>query len=61
MREWIVTNGLGGYVSLPHNRPQPGNFMLLVASLHPPIERWMFVQNILDSIVIDNSHFIYMI
>ncbi len=58
MREWIVTNGLGGYTSFTTQQTTTRKFHgLLIASLHPPIERWMFVQNILDSIVTDNSHY----
>jgi len=49
MREWIVTNGLGGYASLTHQNTNTRKFHgLLIASLNPPTERWVFVSNILD-------------
>jgi predicted glycogen debranching enzyme len=51
MREWIVTNGLGGYASLTHSGETTSKFHgLLVASLQPPTKRWMFVSNITDTI-----------
>jgi predicted glycogen debranching enzyme len=53
MREWIVTNGLGGYASLTHSGQTTSKFHgLLVASLEPPIKRWMFVSNVTDRIQI---------
>jgi hypothetical protein len=49
MREWIVTNGLGGYASLNYNNTNSRKFHgLLVSSLNPPIDRWVFVSNIND-------------
>ncbi len=58
MREWIVTNGLGGYTSFTTRQTANRKFHgLLIASLHPPVERWMFVHNMLDSIVTDNGSF----
>ena len=49
MREWITTNGLGGYASLTHKNTNSRKFHgLLVSSLNPPIERWVFVSNIID-------------
>ena len=49
MREWIVTNGLGSYASLTHSNDNTRKFHgLLVASLNPPTERWVFVSNIYD-------------
>jgi len=51
MREWIVTNGLGGYASLTYQNKNTRKFHgLLVASLNPPAERWVFVSNIYDQI-----------
>jgi predicted glycogen debranching enzyme len=53
MREWIVTNGLGGYASLTHSGQTTSKFHgLLVASLEPPTKRWMFVSNVTDRIQI---------
>ncbi len=49
MREWIVTNGLGGYASLTYQNTNTRKFHgLLISSLNPPAERWVFVSNILD-------------
>lgn len=51
MREWIVTNGLGGYASLTYNNTNTRKFHgLLVTSLNPPIERWVFVSNVFDQV-----------
>ena len=56
MREWLVTNGLGGYSSLTYNNTNTSKFHgLLVASLNPPTERWVFVSNVLDQIQIDDK------
>ena len=53
MREWIVTNGLGSYASLTHSGDATSKFHgLLIASLEPPIKRWMFVSNVIDRIQI---------
>lgn len=58
MREWIITNGLGGYSSLTYqntnNRKYHG---LLVASLNPPTKRWVFVSNIFDQIQIGDNKY----
>jgi predicted glycogen debranching enzyme len=49
MREWIVTNGLGGYASLTYQNTNTRKFHgLLISSLNPPAERWVFVSNIID-------------
>ncbi|UCF50358.1 MAG: glycogen debranching enzyme family protein [Thermoplasmatales archaeon] len=49
MREWIVTNGLGGYASLNYINTNSRKFHgLLVSSLNPPVDRWVFVSNIHD-------------
>ena len=41
-REWALTNGIGGYAGSSligaHNRTHQG---YLIASLHPPIERYL--------------------
>jgi len=56
MREWLVTNGLGGYSSLTYKNTNSSKFHgLLVASLNPPTERWVFVSNIIDQIQIDDK------
>jgi predicted glycogen debranching enzyme len=51
MREWLVTNGLGGYASLTYTNFNTRKFHgLLVASLNPPTERWVFVSNVYDKV-----------
>ena len=51
MREWLVTNGLGGYASLTYSNFNTRKFHgLLVASLNPPTERWVFVSNVYDKV-----------
>jgi predicted glycogen debranching enzyme len=58
MREWIVTNGLGGYASLNYQNNNSRKFHgLLVSSLNPPVERWVFVSNVIDEIQIDDKKF----
>lgn len=58
MREWIITNGLGGYASLTYqNRNTRKYHGLLISSLNPPTERWVFVSNVYDKIQIgDNTY-----
>ena len=56
MREWIVTNGIGGYASLNYNNCNTRKFHgLLVASLNPPVSRWVFVSNVYDKIRIKDQ------
>jgi len=58
MREWIVTNGLGSYASLTHQNSNTRKFHgLLIASLNPPISRWVFVSNVYDKIKIDDKFY----
>lgn len=50
-REWLLTNGLGGYASgtvlgIPTRRYHG----LLVAAARPPLERWMLLSSILERI-----------
>ena len=55
MKEWIVTNGLGGYASLTHQNNNTRKFHgLLIASLVPPTKRWVFVSNMYDRIQIED-------
>jgi predicted glycogen debranching enzyme len=58
MREWLVTNGLGGYASLTSQNTNTSKFHgLLIASLNPPTQRWIFVSNIIDKLQIgDEAH-----
>ncbi len=56
MREWLVTNGLGGYASLTSKYTNTSKFHgLLIASLNPPTQRWVFVSNIIDKIHINDE------
>jgi len=56
MKEWIVTNGLGGYASLTYNFRNTRKYHgLLISSLNPPTERWVFVSNIYDKIQINDE------
>jgi predicted glycogen debranching enzyme len=58
MREWIVTNGLGGYASLTYNNSNLRKYHgLLVPSLNPPTDRWVFVPNIFDRIFCEEKEF----
>lgn len=58
MREWIVTNGLGGYASLTYQNTNSRKFHgLLIASLKPPTERWVFVSNVFDQIHLDDAKY----
>ena len=58
MREWIVTNGLGGYASLTYQNTNSRKFHgLLISSLNPPVERWVFVSNVIDEIQIDDKRY----
>jgi predicted glycogen debranching enzyme len=56
MREWITTNGLGSYASLTHSNCNTSKFHgLLIASLHPPTQRHVFVSNIFEKLLINDS------
>lgn len=55
-REWVVTNGIGGYAGCSligaNTRKHHG---LLVASLHPPVERYLILSRINEKIYIDEK------
>jgi len=56
MREWLVTNGLGGYASLTHTQRNTRKFHgVLIASLEPPAKRWIFVSNVYEKIQIKDK------
>ncbi len=58
MREWIVTNGLGGYASLTNSNRNTRKFHgLLIASLNPPLDRWVFINNIEDILIYKNQSY----
>lgn len=54
--EWLETNGLGGYasstVSGAHSRRYHG---LLVAAMHPPVDRMVVLSKLEDAITIDGQ------
>ena len=53
-KEWLLTNGLGGYASTTLMGNLRRKFHgLLIASLSPPVKRWVFVSDIEDEICID--------
>jgi predicted glycogen debranching enzyme len=59
LREWLVTNGLGGYASLTTKNTNTSKFHgLLITSLNPPTERWVFVSNIIDKIQVNNQTYL---
>ncbi len=53
VREWALTNGIGGYAGSSligaHNRTHQG---YLIASLHPPIERYLVFSKINESVAV---------
>ncbi len=53
-REWLLTNGLGGYASTTLTGNLRRKFHgLLIASLSAPVKRWVFVSNIEDEVYIN--------
>jgi len=57
-REWLLTNGRGGYVSntvlgIPSRRYHG----LLIAAARPPLERWLLLSAILERIRIDGTNY----
>ncbi len=56
--EWLETNGLGGYASSSvtgaHTRRYHG---LLVASMHPPVERMVLVSKLDETVVSGNERY----
>ncbi len=58
MREWIVTNGLGGYASLTHTNHVSSKYHgLLITSENPPTQRWVHLSNILTTIQTPTHHY----
>lgn len=55
-KEWVITNGLGGYAGSSiigaHNRKHQG---MLVASLHPPVERYLILSQINEEIIVSGQ------
>ncbi|MBN2696084.1 MAG: glycogen debranching enzyme N-terminal domain-containing protein, partial [Bacilli bacterium] len=53
--EWLMTNGLGGYVFHPVKGEMfRGHHGLLVASLNPPVNRYMCLMNIETSLIMNS-------
>lgn len=58
MKEWIVTNGLGGFSSLTYQNTNTRKFHgLLISSLNPPTERWCFITNVFDQVKLNGITF----
>ncbi|MEM0492879.1 MAG: amylo-alpha-1,6-glucosidase [Candidatus Thermoplasmatota archaeon] len=56
MKEWIVTNGLGGYASQTlNNRLSRKYHGLLIASLNPPSNRWVFIPTMREILKINDK------
>ena len=57
-REWLVTNGLGGYASSTvlgvNTRKYHG---LLVAAFNPPVNRWVLLEKLDEEITVGNKAF----
>ena len=55
-REWLETNGIGGFVSSTivgmNTRRYHG---LLVASLRPPVERFALLSKLEETLMVDGS------
>ncbi|MBE0712874.1 MAG: glycogen debranching enzyme N-terminal domain-containing protein, partial [Candidatus Aminicenantes bacterium] len=55
-KEWLVTNGLGGFASSTviglNTRRYHG---LLIASLHPPVQRRVLVNSIDETVILDGT------
>ena len=53
--EWLVTNGLGGYaMGTVGGEPTRSYHGLLIAALHPPVERTMFVVGLEETVTVDS-------
>ena len=57
-KEWVLTNGIGGYagssVTGAHSRHHHG---YLIASLHPPVERYVLLSKINECITAGGQDF----
>ncbi|MCD6059539.1 MAG: putative glycogen debranching enzyme, partial [Thermomicrobiales bacterium] len=57
-REWLVTNGLGGYASATVAGVSTRSYHgLLVAALEPPVARTVLVANSVDWVVYDGARY----
>lgn len=57
-REWVITNGIGGYCgSTIINASARMHHAYMVASLHPPVERYAVLNKIDETLVIDGKTF----
>jgi predicted glycogen debranching enzyme len=55
-KEWIVTNGIGGYASSTISGANSRRYHgLLIASLNPPVQREVFVSKIDESIILQDD------
>lgn len=57
-REWVITNGAGGYCGSSiigaHTRKHQG---MLIASLHPPVERYLILSKISEDLSVGNKNY----
>lgn len=57
-REWVITNGIGGYAGSSiigaHTRKHQG---MLIASLHPPVERFLILSKLNETLNIDGTEY----
>lgn len=55
-KEWAITNGLGGYAGLSVlDAPSRTHHGYLIASLHPPVERFLVLSRTSESITLSNQ------
>lgn len=55
-REWLLTNGRGGYASgTAVGVPTRRYHGLLIAAARPPLERWMLLSSLLERLTIDGK------
>ena len=61
-REWLMTNGIGGFscrsIICANSRRYHG---LLTASLNPPVERFLVLSSINESIIFSNEKYTYIL
>lgn len=56
--EYLLTNGIGGYASSTVTGRQTRKYHgVLIASLNPPVERFMGLSKLCDTVTIQNKHF----
>ncbi len=57
-REWVITNGIGGYAgSSIINANTRKHHGLLIASLHPPVDRFLILSKINETLQIEDRNY----